>query len=142
MKTIPAILLLVVLGTGCATQAQNGAMYGATAGATIDALTSKNKVSGAAMGAAGGLLIGFIVGNEIDKQHYSDAKFVEKQPTGVPIIFKEPDGSTTSITFRSLKKDRYTMSREAAVRNSVDNIPFYMKGHKTADGTWIFQEDN
>lgn len=138
MKNLLATFLVVVLGTGCATQAQTGAMTGAAAGAAIGALTSKNKISGAAIGAGGGLLLGYLVGNEMDK--WATEEVVESQPSGVPRVWREPDGTITSVTFNPIQQYGSTVRREVLIKNTSSAVPSRFVGRKTADGTWIFQK--
>lgn len=138
MKKLLALALVVGLGTGCASQAQTGAMTGAAAGDAIGALTSKNKISGAAMGAGGGLILGYIVGNEMDK--WATTEVVESHPSGVPLIWRESNGTVTSATYSPMQPYGDTVHRDVTIKNTGSSLPAKFSGRKTADGTWLFQK--
>lgn len=79
MKTlmIGSVLLSgIVLGAGCETDAQTGALLGAGGGALIGTAIDDNKRErGAMWGSLAGAAIGYVVGNESDK-----AKERERNP--------------------------------------------------------------
>ena len=79
--------LFSLLGVGCQTQAQNGALVGAGAGGILGAIVGHqlhNTAAGAAIGAGAGALTGAAVGNKMDENDAKNRALIE-QRLGHPI---------------------------------------------------------
>jgi hypothetical protein len=102
-----SILLAMLLGAGCATKGQTGALTGAGAGALIGGLANMHGSWGATalIGAGVGAGVGYLIGNEEDKkdaQKRQDVRADETKPLAgttwqVVSITPKPEKSPKSI---------------------------------------------
>lgn len=102
-----AMLLALLLGAGCATKGQTGALAGAGAGALIGGLANMHGSWGATalIGAGVGAGVGYLIGNEEDKKDAQKRQVIredETRPLGgttwrVVSIVPKPERSHRSI---------------------------------------------
>jgi len=108
LKGVAVVILVAILGTGCAEMQANpkttiGAAGGGTVGGLIAAAAGGNPAAIAAS-VIGGILIGGMVGNLLDqrdKQMAAEAahRAMESTPTGKPVAWKNPDsGHSGTVT--------------------------------------------
>jgi hypothetical protein len=78
-----ALLLTILLGAGCATKGQTGALAGAGAGALIGGLANMHGSWGATalIGAGVGAGVGYLIGNEEDKKDALKRRAVREDET-------------------------------------------------------------
>ncbi len=78
---IVAIISSLLLGAGCATQGQTGALAGAGAGALIGGLANMHGSWGATalIGAGVGAGVGYLIGNEKDKKEAAQRQAVSEE---------------------------------------------------------------
>jgi len=108
LKGVAVVVLVAILGTGCATMEANpkttvGAAGGGLVGGLIAAAAGGNPAAIAAS-VIGGMLIGGMVGNLLDqrdKQMAAEAahRAMESAPTGKPVAWSNPDsGHSGTVT--------------------------------------------
>jgi hypothetical protein len=100
-----AMLLAILMGAGCATKGQTGALTGAGAGALVGGLANMHGSWGATalIGAGVGAGIGYLIGNEEDKKDAMKRQAVREDETRPlagttwQVISINPKPKTTSI---------------------------------------------
>jgi surface antigen len=128
LKGVAVVVLVAVLGTGCAEMQANpkttiGAAGGATVGGLIAAAAGGNPAAIAAS-VIGGILIGGLVGNlldERDKRMAAEAahRAMESAPTGQSVAWQNPDsghsGTVTPTRTYQTAAGNYCRDYQAAV---------------------------
>jgi outer membrane protein OmpA-like peptidoglycan-associated protein len=143
VKRNPAVIVTVtlVVGVGCATRAQTGAVIGAGGGAVVGAVIGKaagNTAGGVIIGAAVGGAAGAIIGDYMDRQ----AAEMERDLEGARI---ERVGEGIKITFGGgilFDVDRAELRSEsqanlvdlARILNKYDDTNVMVQGHTDATG--------
>ena len=146
MKKVLFIMLsALVLLTGCANKAQQGAAIGAGSGALLGALVAGDKVQGAAIGAGVGLLLGYVAGNEMDKadaQRVSHA--LETTPSGVSSSWVNPDtGRSFEVTPEQPYRQDDKIYRDVYIKSTDSNgQPREVKAQAYRDhtGQWVLKQ--
>lgn len=146
MKTMIALLLAMIVLTGCqTTKAQNAAMLGTLAGATVGALTFKNKNSGAAIGGGAGMLVGYIIGNEMEKYDSYDERRIsnalETSPSGYASQWTNPDTRTYHEVIPAPAQQTYDgrVERDVTLKARMadgSTQTVYAKAYRLPDGSW------
>jgi len=143
-----AILLLLILATGCATIEDNpktsiGAFGGAAFGGLIAAAAGGGgpAIAGAVIG---GALLGGLAGNMLDQRDKRMAaeaqqRALESAPTGQPVAWTNPDtGHTGTVTpVRTYQAgDAYCreFQNEVTIGDKKENA--YGKACRQPDGSW------
>ncbi len=136
------ILAMVLLVSGCANKAQDGAATGALLGATVGALTANNKVTGALIGAGVGMMLGYIVGNEMDKMDQQQMNnTLEYSPSGQTSSWNNPDtGYSYEATPQPayMEKDVVYRDVDIVIENNGEKEIVQAKAYRKDDGTWEF----
>ncbi len=149
MRVCALLLLVVMLGSGCATIQENpktaiGAAGGATVGGLIAAAAGGNPAAIAAS-VIGGMLVGGLVGNlldERDKRLASEAaaRALESSPSGKPVAWQNPDSghSGTVTPTRTYQAADGNYCREYQTVVVIDGKQERSSGTacRQPDGTW------
>jgi len=149
LKGVAVALLVVILGTGCATMEANpkttvGAAGGGLVGGLIAAAAGANPAAIAAS-VIGGILVGGVVGNLLDqrdKQLAAEAahRAMETAPTGKPVAWKNPDSghSGTVTPTKTYQTASGTYCREYQTTVLIDGKQERATGTacRQPDGTW------
>jgi len=94
------VAVMLVITTGCETDAQNTALLGTAIGAGVGALAGGD-TEGALIGAAVGGGVGYGVGNESDKQKTRDEMAsIRAEQDSVTVWITNSNGSTTPVKLR------------------------------------------
>jgi surface antigen len=149
LKGVAVIVLVAILGTGCATMEANpkttvGAAGGGLVGGLIAAAAGGNPAAIAAS-VIGGMLIGGMVGNLLDqrdKQMAAEAahRAMETAPTGKPVAWSNPDSghSGTVTPTKTYQTADGTYCREYQTTVLIDGKQERATGTacRQADGSW------
>jgi surface antigen len=149
LRTIALVLLVAILGTGCATMEANpkttiGAVGGGTLGGLIAAAAGGNPAAIAAS-VVGGILVGGLVGNlldERDKRMAAEAaqKALESAPTGQPVAWRNPDnghsGSVVVVQTYQTASASYCRQFEQKVNIGGQQEKAYGTACRQPDGSW------
>jgi surface antigen len=148
-KGVAVVVLVTILGTGCATIESNpktaiGAGGGALVGGLIAGAAGANPAAIAAS-VIGGMLIGGLVGNMLDqrdKQMAAEAahRAMETAPTGKPVAWKNPDSghSGTVTPTKTYQTANGTYCREYQTTVLIDGKQERATGTacRQPDGSW------
>jgi surface antigen len=149
LKGVAVVILVAILGTGCAEMQANpkttiGAAGGGTVGGLIAAAAGGNPAAIAAS-VIGGILIGGMVGNLLDqrdKQMAAEAahRAMESTPTGKPVAWRNPDSghSGTVTPTKTYQTANGTYCREYQTTVLIDGKQERATGTacRQADGSW------
>ena len=149
LKGVAVVILVAILGTGCAEMQANpkttiGAAGGGTVGGLIAAAAGGNPAAIAAS-VIGGILIGGMVGNLLDqrdKQMAAEAahRAMESTPTGKPVAWKNPDSghSGTVTPTKTYQTAEGTYCREYQTTVLIEGKQERATGTacRQADGSW------
>ncbi len=149
LKGVALILVVAVLGAGCATMQANpkttiGAVGGATLGGLIAGAAGANPAAIAAS-VIGGMLVGGLVGNlldERDKRLAAEAtqRALESAPAGQPVAWQNPDNghSGTVTVVQTYQTASATYCREFQQTVTIGGQPqtAYGTACRQPDGSW------
>jgi surface antigen len=149
LKGVAVVILVALLGTGCATMEANpkttvGAAGGGLVGGLIAAAAGGNTEAIAAS-VIGGVLISGMVGNLLDqrdKQMAAEAahRAMESAPTGKPVAWSNPDSghSGTVTPTKTYQTANGTYCREYQTTVLIDGKQERATGTacRQADGSW------
>jgi surface antigen len=149
LRSVAVVVLVAILGTGCATMEANpkttiGAAGGGMVGGLIAAAAGGNPAAIAAS-VIGGILIGGAVGNLLDqrdKQMAAEAahRAMETAPTGQSVAWKNPDsGHAGTVTpTKTYQTSGGTYCREYQTTVVIDGKQERANGTacRQPDGSW------
>ena len=104
-----AIGALAILGTGCVTPAQNGALGGGAVGAGLGAIiggASGNPGVGALIGAGVGATTGALIGDQVDHDRHRDHVHYAPPPPPPTVVYREPAPAPTTHFSQSYRVER------------------------------------
>ena len=126
-----AMLLAILLGAGCATKGQTGALAGAGAGALIGGLANMHGSWGATalIGAGVGAGVGYLIGNEEDKKDAMKRQAVREDETRplagttwqVVSIVPKPEKSHKSIVAH-FRRDGTVVTTKTNMDGNVETL--------------------
>jgi predicted lipid-binding transport protein (Tim44 family) len=131
MICIVAMLFVVSLGAGCATQPQTGAAIGAGTGALIGGLANMHGSWGATalIGAGVGAGVGYLIGNEQDKKDSQRRQAIREDETKplagstwkVVSIVPKPEKPFKSVTVQ-FRSDGHVVTTNTHMNGNVETV--------------------
>jgi len=133
IATIIALIFLLSIIGGCASNRERGAGIGAITGALIGAMAfGSNSWQAALIGAAGGAVIGLLVGDAMDAQTQESAK-VNASANNERVVYYDDKNRAVESTPGPMTKTIYSGNQRTDCRKVTTRI--YEDGRVVSDKT-------
>ena len=140
--TLPALILVAAMLSGCTTNALKGAGIGAGAGGILGAIigkqygdTTKGAIIGAAVGGTAGTLIGHYMDKQVEEmQRDIEGARIERVGEGIKITFDS--GILFAHDSANLQSEaQANVSKLAAILLKYEDTDILIEGHTDSDGS-------